>query len=160
MRQYANGRGFEIFTSPRVQAIDHRLHELDPGWGSLLKVDLGHWWLCAPNAFRLLEYDLWAIGHDRQARREEVVPKFLSSDDTCPNREEAASWWPQCIAALKGWWQGQPVNGPVADDINRRLGASTPVKRWLVRLYLRKLHIYASWDTEGLSKMVGKVEAE
>lgn len=107
----------------RIQAVDSRLREINPRWGRLFKVDLGHWWLCAPNAFRLLEYDLWAIGHDRQA--------------------------------LDGWWRGGPAAGPVADDVNRRLGESTPVKRWLVRLYLKKLHMLASYEGEGLSKMVG-----
>jgi len=146
-----------IDTSPRVKAIESRLQALDPGWCKLFKVDLGAWWLCAPNTFRLLEYDLWAIGHDRPAQSGEV-PKFLFSDDTCPSREEAAAWWPQFISALDDWWQERAGSTQVADDVNRRLGESTPVKRWLVRLYLRKLRMLAGYEGEELSKMIQRLE--
>ena len=145
-------------TSPRVQALEDRLRELDPRWGRLFKIDLGAWWLCAPNAFRLLEYDLWAIGHDRPAQPGEPVPKFLRSDDTCPSRRDAAVWWPSFLAALDAWWRDCPAADSVADDVNRRLGSPTPIKRWLVRLYLRKLRMLASYEGEGLSKLVGYVK--
>jgi hypothetical protein len=146
--------GAPATAADRIQAVDDRLRDIDPQWGRLFKIDLGGWWLCAPNAFRLLEYDLWAIGHDRQAQSGDLVPKYLDSDATCPNREEAAAWWPQFLAALDGWWQARPVTGPVADDVHRRLGASTPTKRWLVRLYLHKLRMLASYEGEGLTKLI------
>jgi len=139
----SGGTSFGWGPSPRVDAIETRLQALDPGWRALFKVDLGGWWLCAPNAFRLLEYDLWAIGQDRPPRKGEVIPKFLQSDSTCPSREEAAVWWPQLLAALAQWWQGHPGRTPVAEDVNQRLGEATPVKRWLVRLYLRRLRMLA-----------------
>lgn len=141
-------------TDEHIQEIDSRLHELDPQWRQLFKIDLGRWWLCAPNAFRLLEYDLWAIGHDRMVLPGDTVPKFLGSDSTCPDRMEAAVWWHQFIITLDGWWQGIPTTGVIANNVNRRLGESTPVKRWLVRLYLRKLRMLASYKGEGLSKTV------
>ncbi len=157
LRRADGHTSFDVFANPRVQAIHHRLSELHPGYFSLFKVDLGHWWLCAPNAFRLLEYDLWAIGHDRQAGPGDSVPKYLQSEATCPNRQEAADWWPPFLAALDAWWREHPVSGPVTDDVNRRLGESTPVKRWLVRLFLRKLRMLASYKGEGVSKLVGEL---
>ena len=41
--------------------------------------------------------------------------------------------------ALEGWWQGRLQKGDIADDVNGRLGGITPVKRWLVRLFIKKL---------------------
>jgi len=68
----------------------------------------------------------------------------LQCEDTYPNHDQAGAWWREFIAALDGWWQEKPERSMVADDVNERLGESTPLKRWLVRLFLRKLRMLES----------------
>ena len=48
------------------------------------------------------------------------------------------------MAGLRNWWQGQGPDDAVAEDIARRLGERTPVKAWLVRLYVRRLELSAA----------------
>ena len=131
--------GFYEKASPRVQRLDARIAELHPEglpwdekWGP-------EWWLCAPKAFRFLERTLWTFGRGRPPEDGGEVPGFLQCEDTYPNHEEAAEWWRSFCTALEGWWRERPERGAVADEVNQRLGESTPVKRWLVRLFLRKL---------------------
>ena len=137
-----NPAGCAVFrqgSSPRLQRLEARLSELYPDWRSFSRVDYGFWWLCAPKAFRFLERDLWAIGKERPLEKGEEVPGFLQCTDTYPNQDEAAEWYRSFCEALQGWWQEHPGKNGVADDVNQRLGKTTPVKRWLVRLFLRKL---------------------
>jgi hypothetical protein len=110
-------------------------------------------WLCAPKAFRFLERLLWAIGQERPPQPADRVPGFLQIDDTHPNQDEAVAWWKAFVAALDAWWQAEPAGGPVADDVSHRLGEPTPVTRWLVRLFRRKLRFYASYE-EGLDRLI------
>ncbi len=124
--------------SPRVQRMEARLAELLPDW-TVWRGQLTEWWLCAPKAFRFLERILWAIGQGHPVRSGDRVPRFLRCEDTYPDQAEAARWWIAFCAALDGWWRRQPAGSEVATDVQERLGASTPVKRWLVRLFLRKL---------------------
>ena len=141
--QQPNGDGsYQVLSSPRVQRIEAQITALDPNWPSLIKVDLGFWWLCAPKAFRFLERDLWAIGRDRPLERAEKVPGFLRCEDTYPDREQAAEWYAQFCEALDAWRQGQAPAGPIGDLVSQRLGEDVPVKRWLVRLFLKKLKTY------------------
>lgn len=132
---------FEPGSSPRLRKIEDRLTEIRPDWREFSEVDFGRWWLCAPKAFRFLERDLWAIGKERPMERGEDVPSFLKCEDTYPNQDEGAAWWKSFVAALQGWWQGRPTDDGVARDVNQRLSAWTPTKRWLVRLLLRKLSL-------------------
>ncbi len=124
--------------SPRVQQIESRLDGLCPDW-DVFRGQLSEWWLCAPKSFRFLERILWAIGQGRPLRSGDKVPGFLRCEDTYPSQDEAAAWWNVFRDALDGWWRGQPRDGPVADDVGSRLGESTPVKCWLVRLFAHKL---------------------
>ena len=96
--------------SLRARRAVARLKELDPEWewGKMSKVDYGTWWLCAPKAFRFLEYDLWAIAKDRPIEKGEDVPGFLRCEDTYPNQDEASAWYAEFCAALDAWWQGNP----------------------------------------------------
>jgi hypothetical protein len=127
--------GFQENASPRLKRIEARLAEIN----NHVRLDLREWWLCAPKSFRFLERNLWVIGMGRLPADEEEIPGFLQCEDTYPNQDAAADWYTSFRKALNGWWRGQPETGDMADDLNRRLGESTPVKHWLVRLFLRKL---------------------
>ena len=124
--------------SPRVQRMEARLDELLPDW-EVWRGQLTEWWLCAPKSFRFLERILWAIGQGRPLQPGDRVPGFMRCEDTYPDQAEAAQWWAAFCTALDGWWRGQPAGGEVAADVQERLGAPTPVKRWLARLFLCKL---------------------
>jgi hypothetical protein len=124
--------------SPRVRRMEARLTELLPDW-TVWRGQLIEWWLCAPKSFRFLERILWAIGQGRPLQPGDRVPAFLRCEDTYPDQAEAAQWWAAFCAALDGWWRAQPVGSDVSADVQKRLGAPTPVKRWLVRLFLYKL---------------------
>lgn len=127
--------GFNERTSPRIGEIDARLAEIYDN----LPVDIEEWWLCAPKSFRFLERKLWMIGKEGGREAGEAIPGFLQCEDTYPNQDEAAELYKAFRIALNNWWNGQLDEGTVAKDVNKRLGESTPVKRWLVRLLLRKL---------------------
>ena len=136
--------------SPRVQRMEARLAEICPDWASWFRwVIIEASWPCAPKAFRYLEKLLWCIGRERPVislpswplENPEEVPGFLRCEDTWPNQDAAAVWWESFLAALRGWSQERPQRGAVADDVNHRLGAHTPIKRWLVRLFVRRLEV-------------------
>jgi len=133
---------FDLLSSPRVKRIEKKLGLIDSQWRSLVSVDLGFWWLCAPKAFRLLERDLWAVGKDSPVEEGEKVSGFLKCEDTYPNQDEAAKWYKSFCDALGTWWKDETPTGRVADEVRRRLGDRTPVKKWLVRLLLKKLKTY------------------
>lgn len=141
--------GFHL-GSARATKIVARIKALDPSWewGKISRVDWGTWWLCGPKAFRFLEYDLWAIAKGRPTEKGEEVPGFLRCEDTYPNQDEAAEWYGQFCDALDAWWKGKDPDGRVGEDVGRRLWDSTPVKQWLVRLYLKKLRAYE--ETSGI----------
>lgn len=124
--------------SPRVQRLEARLAEVCPDW-DVWRGQLGEWWLCAPKSFRFLERILWSVGREHPLRPTDRVPGFLHCEDTYPSQDDAAPWWTAFCAALDGWWRDQPTSDEVARDTEWRLGEPTPIKRWLVRLYLRKL---------------------
>jgi hypothetical protein len=139
---------FAEAASPRIQHIEARLVETCPDWESLRGL-IQESWLCAPKAFRFLERLLWSIGKQGSAAPESSpsgssgrIPGFLQCEETYPNSDDTARWWRSFVAALRGWWQDDPQLGPVADDVNDRLGEPTPVKRWLARLLARKLDLY------------------
>ncbi len=135
--------------SPRVQQLEARLAEVCPHWDWFRPVMLEWSWPCAPKAFRYLEKLLWSIGQERPAvslpdislERPDTVPGFLQCEDSWPDPEAANAWWRAFLAALRGWWQDRPETGEVAEEVARRLGEPTPVKRWLVRLLVRRLEL-------------------
>jgi len=130
---------FDEASSPRLRRLEERLASACP---SALRWDdtfVPVWWLCAPKAFRFLERNLWQIGQGRRVAPGEMVPAFLSCDDTYPNQDEAAAWFASFTDALEGWWRGAAPRGQVGERVSGLLGPQTPVKSWLVRLFLRKL---------------------
>jgi len=144
--------GFDEAASPRVQRLEAKLAELCPEWDKM-RFHIAFGWLCAPRAFRFLERLVWAIGKERPPQPGDQVPGFLRIDDTHPSQDQAAAWWRAFCEALDSWWRGEPQVGGVADDVDRRLGAHTAVKRWLVRLLLKKLR-HLERNGEGLAKLV------
>jgi len=142
---------FDLQSSPRIQRIEARLAEICPDWEwfrqRIAAVDCMN--LCAPKTFRYLERLLWAIGKERpvslpwQPVDDEPVPGFLCVDDTYPAHDDAAVWWDAFLSALRNWWQDAPPTGDLGEDLAQRLGDSTAVKRWLVRLFARRLHLLA-----------------
>ena len=121
-----------------MKKIENRLAEICPDWPGL-KGWINEWWLCAPKSFRFLERMLWMIAKGRVLEPGEKVPGFLQCEDTFPDQDKTAAWWRSFLPALKAWQSQSPETGAVADDVNGRLGQSTPVKRWLVRLLARRL---------------------
>ena len=139
--------------SPRVKRLEDRIAALTPDCDFFLSFIYDSW-LCAPKTFRFLEKTLWAMGKERRYPPDEVVPGFLQCEDTYPSREESVPWWQGFTKALRTWWPGSPAEGAVAHDVNRRLAEPTPVKRWLVRLYLHKLRRLEMNTDDGLAKLV------
>lgn len=139
--------------TPRVQRLEKRIAALTADWG-FFKDCVDDSWLCAPKTFRFLERNLWGIGKQRSCLPDEAVPGFLQCEDTYPRRDEAVRWWREFTAALAAWWQGEPPVGQIAADAAGRLAAHTPVKQWLVRLYVHKLRHLEMNTRDGLAKLV------
>ena len=149
---------FEETASPRVQRLEARLNEICPDWEWFRTVIVEFSWPCAPKAFRFMEKTLWCIGRQKPVislpsfplDHPEEVPSFLDPADTHIDREPASQWWGQFLAALRDWWQGRPLSTEVARQMAARLGPSTPVKRWLVRLLVRRLEVLADGHLGGM----------
>jgi hypothetical protein len=135
--------------SPRVQRWEARLSEICPQWDFFRTVIVEYSWPCGPKAFRYYEKLLWCIGRERQVislnsfpmADPELVPNFLGQLAPVPDRAAATEWWQALTDALSGWWRGEPRRGEVAEQVKEELGESTPVKRWLVRLYVHRLRM-------------------
>ena len=142
---------FKLDASLRVQKIEAKLKGICPDWPWFRNLIIDGSWPCAPKAFRYLERLLWSVGKERPAvslpsypmESGDEVPDFLQAEDTCPDREQAAAWWEEFLHALDAWWQDRDVTGVVTEDLSRRLGEHTNVKRWLVRLYAHRLRLLA-----------------
>jgi len=142
---------FKLGSSFRIQELEARLSEACKDWRWFRNLIVDGSWPCAPKAFRYLERLLWSIGKERPAvdlpsyplEDGDDVPDFLQAADTCPDRDQAIKWWGSFLSALTGWWRGRPEEGAVADDVSERLGDVTEVKRWLVRLLVRRLAMLA-----------------
>jgi hypothetical protein len=143
------------WVSPDVKGIEAALLPLDPDWKAKYG-GIQDTWLCGPKSFRWLERIVWAIGKEKPLSQDDVVPGFLMCHDTLPDLRQAGTWWRQALVALDAWWKGQSVGGPVAEDINARLGEASPLKRWLVRLYARRLRMIA--ESGNLGKLIGNQE--
>ena len=145
--------GFNERSSPRIQKLEFRLADICDDW-DWFSYTIQYGWLCSPKAFRYLERLIWSIGKERRAIHTahtggrfqtleggDEVPGFLECEDTYLNQDEAALWWRDFLPSLEDWWQGRDPSGAVAPDIASRLGESTNVKRWLVRLLLHKCRL-------------------
>ena len=131
--------------SQRKRHLEWRLQH-SPLWKSVkpLVYDRG-WWLCAPKAFRMLEHIIWTIGKGRAAGKGERVPGFLDCEDTYPDQTATAAWWGEFSRALETWWRTGRAEGAMAGEIGDLLGSATPVKRWLVRLFLHRTWLLAKY---------------
>ncbi len=137
--------GFAEEKSPRVRNMEEKMRRLIPGWnekpGSLRNWMLVESWLCAPMEFRYMERLLWAIGRGSERVNEGHVPPFLQIEDTIPDRKISTDWLKEFLGALSDWRKGAPASGKTSQDVRNRLGLSNPLKRWLVRLYIRKIQV-------------------
>jgi hypothetical protein len=133
--------GFGQNKSPRIKELEARLSETNLLWEELRPWILEEWWLCAPKAFRFLERILWQIGEGRILQEGDQVPDFLVAQDTCPSREEATRWWEAFCEGLRAWKEKEPPKGEIGLQVAEYLGRYTPIKRWLVALFLRKVEL-------------------
>ena len=100
---------FTELEAPRAKHLHARLADTCPHW-DWFRPHLEQSWLCAPKALRFLERMLWAIGQGHPPGDDDPpVPKFLHCEDTYPDPNEAARWWQDFLAALRGYWQDQPT---------------------------------------------------
>lgn len=132
----------------RVQELEKELAEGCPHWPWFKEV-IASSWLCAPKAFRFLEKTLWCIGKERPAislpsyplAEEDRVPGFLQYEGEMFDMGAAQVWWGRFMTGLRGWWRDRPTEGPVGEEVVRRLCERTAIKRWLVRLLVRQLEM-------------------
>lgn len=135
--------------------MEERIAALSSDW-DFFQYPIHNSWLCAPKAFRFLEKSLWGVGKAKRYPPQEQVPDFLQCADTYPSPEQASLWWTQFKQGLVDWLAGERSGDQVAADVARRLGNFTPVKRWLVRLYMHKLRRLEMNVDDGLAKLVLK----
>jgi hypothetical protein len=141
---------------PRVVRMEARLAQMCPDW-EWFRDAIHNSWLCAPEAFRFLERLLWAIGQGRKGadfiehpmKDGDDVPGFLQCDDTYASIEDAAAWVRSFVDGLHHWTVKPNPARDMDREISRRLGARTPLKVWLARLYLRKLQLLNPFDALG-----------
>jgi len=148
--------GFDLSASARIRRIEKRLEDICPrellpqegetGW-------FEEWWLCAPKSLRFIEILLYIFGKGRHLRDGEQAPGFLQCEDTYLDQDRAAEWFSSFLVSLDAWWQGKSMAGAVAEDVAQRLGPASPVKKWLVRLFLRRLQLLVEYSGS-LTKLV------
>ena len=142
---------FTELESPQTKRTEAELHRLAPDWKSEFG-SIHDTWLCGPKSFRSLERILWAIGREGAPSKDEPVPSFLMCQDTMPDLSNAAAWWRDFLISLDSWWQEKPGEGPMAEEVSSRLGEPNSLKRWLVRLYARRLRMIE--ETGNIGKLV------
>jgi hypothetical protein len=69
------------------------------------------------------------------------VPGFLQCEDTYPRREDSLKWLCAFHSGLKSWVTDRTPVSDVERDVRDRLGENTPLKSWLVRLFVRHLEL-------------------
>ena len=135
------------FATPYVMTLEARLAQTCPNW-EWFETAIHETWLCAPKCFRFLERLLWSIGQGRPTfslrqhtvANEDDVPRFLQCEDTLPDAEWVGQLR-QFHQALKSWVKNCPPTNDVEDDVYSRLGESSPIKSWLVRLFIKNLEL-------------------
>jgi hypothetical protein len=131
---------------PEVKQMESRLSEICPDWPWFRSLILDSW-LCGPKAFRFLERLLWCIGKEKRAvalpghplEDAEDVPGFLHCDDTYPDSDEAQDWVSSFARGMRSWLSEQEPDGEVGAQVHELLGDRSPMKRWLLGLYLKKM---------------------
>ncbi len=129
-----------------VKRLEERLAAICPDW-PWFRSFIRDSWLCAPKAFRFLERLLWCVGKERRAvslpshplENGDKVPDFLQCADTYPTTAAGQEWVRAFIGGVRAWITGGAPEDEIASDMQRRLAGRTPVKLWLVGLYLRKI---------------------
>ena len=99
-------------------------------------------WLCAPKVFRFLERIVVMIG--RMDWKDVADISVLNCENTYPDFVSYDKWYSTFKPSLLAWHQGK-MELPEA-------GQMTPVKHWLVRMFLYKLHFFEQY---WLGKLVG-----
>jgi len=128
-------------SSPRIEQIEAELSSSLPDFPEVID-GLLSWWLCAPKAFRFLESKLHYIGNmnDDGSSSDGPAPYFLDCLGTYASHKDVAQCWRALCKAMDDWSHDRTVCGKMGRAVADRLAEKTPVKRWLVRLLLRKLH--------------------
>lgn len=94
----------------------------------------------------MLECLLWRIGRERTfddlLKNSDEVPGFLQCEDTYAGQTGHLDWVQSLMKELQAWWRAETDSEHMASELTRRLGEPTPVKRWLVRLFVRKLQAF------------------
>ena len=136
---------FRIEKMPKIVRMESELESTFEHWpwfrDAICAVDYGVN-VCAPKAFRSLEKILVAIGKEAPNGKDEDVPNILLSEHTYPNQDEACRWWPQFLSALRHWWKKEQGIGNLDENISHRLGEWSPLKAWLIKLYVRRLELH------------------
>jgi hypothetical protein len=133
-----------------VKDIEAKLAQMCPDW-EWFQTAIHETWLCGPKTFRFLERLLWSIGKEKPSvslpdprfhvAKEDIVPAFLQCEDTYPDRQESVAWLRSFHQGLKSWTSNDPPGNGVARDIHERLGQNSPLKTWLVRLFIKNLEL-------------------
>jgi hypothetical protein len=133
-----------------VKDIEAKLAQMCPDW-EWFQTAIHETWLCGPKTFRFLERLLWSIGKEKPSvslpaprfhvAKEDIVPAFLQCEDTYPDRQESVAWLRSFHQGLKSWTSNDPAGNGVARDIYERLGQNSPLKIWLVRLFIKNLEL-------------------
>ncbi|MCE5259262.1 MAG: hypothetical protein LLG44_09440 [Chloroflexi bacterium] len=149
---YGNPRFYDPYFAelqvPEVQQIERRLSEICPDW-SWFQSFIHDSWLCAPKAFRFIERLLWCVGKEKRAvslpshplENGDIVPGFLQCEDTYSSIAGGKEWVRDFIVGMRLWVSGCRPNSALICDVYQRLAERTPIKLWLVGLYLRKIEL-------------------
>ncbi len=133
-----------------TKSLEARLAKACPDW-AWFRAAIHETWLCAPKTFRFLERLLWSIGKEKPSvsltkpqfyiAEADVVPGFLQCEDTYPRREDSIEWLCAFHSGLKSWIRDRTPVNEAERDVRERLGENTPLKSWLVRLFVRNLEL-------------------
>jgi hypothetical protein len=133
-----------------VKEVEAKLAKMCPEW-EWFRTAIHETWLCGPKTFRFLERLLWSIGKEKPSvslpnprfhvMAEDMVPGFLQCEDTYPDREESVTWLHAFHLGLKLWVRNDFPGNDVQRDVYNRLGERTPLKSWLVRLFIRNVEL-------------------
>lgn len=144
---------FAELQAPEVKRLEGRLSETCPEWDWFRSL-IHDSWLCAPKAFRFLERLLWCIGKERRCislpshplENGDKVPRFLECEDTYPDPSEARLWVSCFVSGMRSWLSRKQPQGPPQAGVHKRLGERTPMKSWLLGLYLKKIEFLNPFD--------------
>ncbi len=131
---------------PLVVNLEKHLAAVCPDWREFKKL-IRESWLCAPKAFRFLERLLWYVGREKvrlempagQPALDEKIPDYLQCQGTYPDTTEIRSWLNQFENDLRTWLLTDQPQKDTGLGVHQLLGAHSPVKLWLVSLFLLKM---------------------